>query len=104
MTRSPASEEAYSSVTDDPSSNFFGFLKQAEQSAAEEKLQEENATLSRFEIMELKEQGRVIKAMVSHADLNVQKFQLVLNEDKTSAANKVAGSKVTYEWIKQDKE
>ena len=60
--------------------------------------------------MELKELNRVIKekkAMVSQADLNVQEFQhdiQVLNKDKTSAANKVAGLEATFEWIAQDKE
>jgi structural maintenance of chromosome 2 len=67
------------------------------------------ATLSRFD-MELKELNRVIKekkAMVSQADLNVQEFQhdiQLLNKDKTSAANKVAGLEATYEWIAQDNE
>ena len=89
---------------------FFSLgSKQAEHAAAEEKLQEEMATLSRFD-MELKELNRVIKekkAMVSQADLNVQEFQhdiQVLNKDKTSAANKVAGLEATFEWIAQDKE
>ena len=88
---------------------FLGFLKQAEHAAAEEKLQEEMATLSRFDT-ELKELNRVVKekkAMVSQADLNVQEFQhdiQVLTKDKTSASNKVGSLEATYEWIEQDKE
>jgi len=87
---------------------IFG-SKQAEHAKAEEKLQEEMATLSRFD-MELKELNRVIKekkAMVSQADLNVQELQhdiQVLNKDKTSSANKVASLEATYEWIEQDNE
>ena len=88
--------------------SFFG-SKQAEHAAAEEKLQEEMATLSRFD-MELKELSRVIKekkAKISQVDLNIQEFQhdiQVLTKDKTSAANKVTGLEATYEWIAHDKE
>jgi len=83
--------------------------KQAEHATAEEKLQEEMATLSRFDT-ELKELDRVIKekkANVSQADLSIQEFQhdiQVLNKDKTSAVNKVTSLEAAYEWIEQDKE
>ena len=95
---------------DDSDKNVSDFGSgQAEHAKAEEKLQDEMATLSRFD-MELKELNQVIKekkAMVSQADLNVQEFQhdiQVLNKDKTSSANKVASLEATYEWIEQDKE
>jgi len=76
---------------------------------AEEKLQEEMATLSQFDT-ELKELERLVKeknAVAAQADLDIQTFQhdiQVLTTEMKKAANKVAELETLNEWIEHEKE
>ena len=76
---------------------------------AEEKLQEEMATLSQFDT-ELKELERLVKeknAVATQADLDIQTFQhdiQVLTTEMKKAANKVAELETLNEWIEHEKE
>ncbi|GLB42839.1 putative condensin complex subunit SMC2 [Lyophyllum shimeji] len=75
---------------------------------AAKKLQEELATLTRFDT-ELKALASVIKEKkqaVSQADLDIKSSEhavQVLNKEKTAAANLVANLEKQYEWIAEDK-
>ncbi|KAF8631642.1 hypothetical protein AX17_005044 [Amanita inopinata Kibby_2008] len=74
---------------------------------AEAKLQEELATLSRFDT-ELKALEKVIKekkAAVSQAELDLQKLEhaaQVLAKERTTALNAVANLEKQYDWILED--
>lgn len=82
---------------------------QAAHATAERKLQEELATLSRFDT-ELKELDRVIKekkAAIKQAECDIQKLEhdiQVLGKEKTTAVNNVARLEQMNEWIQEDKE
>ncbi|KAG5645320.1 hypothetical protein DXG03_006509 [Asterophora parasitica] len=75
---------------------------------AEKKLQEERATLTRFD-NELKELASVIKEKrqeVSQADLEIKGLEhevQALNKEKAQATNLVANLEKQFEWIEEDK-
>lgn len=76
---------------------------------AEKKLQEERATLTRFD-NELKELTNVIKEKklaVSQAELDTKGLEhevQVLNKDRTTAANHIANLEKQNDWIAEMKE
>ncbi|KAF8718620.1 hypothetical protein AX14_011697 [Amanita brunnescens Koide BX004] len=82
--------------------------EEAAHAQAEAKLQEELATLSRFDD-ELKALDKFIKekrAAASQADLDIQRLDhaiQALGKERTTAANSVANLEKQYEWILQDK-
>jgi structural maintenance of chromosome 2 len=82
---------------------------QAAHAKVERKLQEERATLTRFD-NELKELDHVIKEKkqaVSDADLHMKKLEhdvQTLNKDKTAASNFVSNLEKQYEWIAEEHE
>ncbi|PFH49539.1 hypothetical protein AMATHDRAFT_147478 [Amanita thiersii Skay4041] len=83
--------------------------EEAAHAKAESKLQEELATLSRFDT-ELKALEKVIKekkAAVSQTELDIQKLDhaiQVLGKERTAATHTVANLEKQYEWILQDKD
>jgi structural maintenance of chromosome 2 len=85
------------------------FSLQALHATAERKLQEERATLTRFD-NELKELERVIKdkkQAVANADLELTKLQhdvQVLTKEATTVSNFVTNLEKQYEWITEEKE
>ena len=85
------------------------FSTQVSHAKAEKKLQEERATLTRFD-NELKELDRVIKAKkqtISDADLQLKKFEhdmQALAKEKTAATNFVANLEKQYDWIQDESE
>ena len=89
------------------SSTEFSCTLQDSHSKAERKLQEERATLTRFD-NELKELERVIKEKkqaVADADLELTKLQhdaQVLAKEKTAAVNYVANLEKQHEWIAEE--
>lgn len=82
---------------------------QAAHAKAEKKLQEERATLTRFD-NELKELERVIKEKkqaVSDADLQLKKYEhdlQTLTKEKTAATNFVTNLEKQYDWIQDESE
>jgi structural maintenance of chromosome 2 len=76
---------------------------------AEGKLQEERATLSRFD-NELKDLANVIKEKkhaVSQADLNLKSLEhaiQVLGKEKTTAIHTVANLEKMHDWITEESE
>ena len=84
------------------------FLKDSHRKA-EQKLQEEHATLTRFD-NELKELDRVIKdKKKAFDDAEVELNQLqhdiqILGKERTAAANMMANLEKQHEWIAEDKE
>jgi septal ring factor EnvC (AmiA/AmiB activator) len=84
-------------------------LLQASHAKAEKKLQEERATLTRFD-NELKELERVIKTKkqaVSDAELQLKKFEhdmQTLAKEKTAATNFVANLEKQFDWIQDESE
>ncbi|KAG6816223.1 hypothetical protein H0H87_007594 [Tephrocybe sp. NHM501043] len=82
---------------------------EAAHAKAEKKLEEERATLSRFD-NELKELANVIKGkrqIVSQAELDIkgkEHAQQALAKDKTAAVNQVANLEKLNEWITEDKD
>jgi structural maintenance of chromosome 2 len=76
---------------------------------AEEKLQEERATLTRFD-NELKDLANVIKEKkqaASQADLNLKSLEhaiQVLGKEKTTAIHFVANLEKMYDWIADESE
>ncbi|THG98165.1 hypothetical protein EW026_g3966 [Hermanssonia centrifuga] len=76
---------------------------------AERKLQEERATLTRFD-NELKELEGVIKAKkqaISDADLEIKKLEhdvQTLHKERTTAANFVTNLEKQYDWIEEEHE
>ena len=88
---------------------LFSSNHQAAHAKAEAKLQEELATLSRFD-NELKALEKVIKehkAAISQTDLDIQKLEhsiQVLGKERTAAMNHVTNLEKQFEWILQDKE
>jgi septal ring factor EnvC (AmiA/AmiB activator) len=87
-----------------PRTRLFVHCFQAAHAKAEKKLQEERATLTRFD-NELKELERVIKEKkqaVSDADLQLKKYEhdmQALTKEKTAAVNFVANLEKQYDWI-----
>ncbi|KAJ3508145.1 hypothetical protein NLJ89_g5913 [Agrocybe chaxingu] len=83
--------------------------KEAEAAKAEDKWQEELATLSRFDT-ELKELDRVVKekkAVISQADLDIEKLKhdiAVFSKDKTAATNGAANLEKIHDWIVHEKD
>ncbi|KAF8059920.1 condensin complex subunit SMC2 [Lyophyllum atratum] len=82
---------------------------EAAHAKAARKLQEELATLTRFD-SELKELASVIKEkkqVVSQADLDTKSLEhavQALNKEKAAASNFVANLEKQYEWIVEDKD
>ncbi|KAM6495528.1 condensin complex subunit SMC2 [Amanita muscaria] len=81
--------------------------EEAAHANAEAKLQEELATLSRFD-NELKSLEKVIKekkAAIADADLDIQKLEhaiQALDKERTAAANSVKNLEKQFEWILQE--
>ena len=84
-------------------------LLQASHAKAEKKLQEERATLTRFD-NELKELERVIKTKkqaASDAELRLKKFEhdmQTLAKEKTAATNFVANPQKQFDWMRDESE
>jgi structural maintenance of chromosome 2 len=82
---------------------------EASHAKASSKLQEERATLTRFDA-ELKDLEHVIKEKkqaVSDAELHLKKIEhdvQALAKDKAASANFVSGLERQFEWIEEEKE
>jgi structural maintenance of chromosome 2 len=88
---------------------LVAFFRQALHATAERKLQEERATLTRFD-NELKELERVVKDKkdaVFNADLSLTKLdhdKQALTKEATTVSNFVANLERQHEWIIEEKE
>jgi len=82
---------------------------QVEHAKAEETLEEEMTTLSRFDT-ELKELDRVIKEkkhLISQADRDVENYEqdlIQLDKDRKAAVTYVANLEKMHPWVIEDKE